>query len=471
MIVLIGTLPEPANAFYFAFYRSFEICIGIVCALAVSSLVFPKHATTQLRDEALATLQLLGELGLDCLMEYENHRYDAERFYQNYHRLTGRLAKQKALAAPAAKEGLYSDQELERHQKLRLTAETVAHLWAGFHRQVSSMEELAFQKLVQRNLEQLRRAYDEWLSALLGFWSGKSPADAVTNGARAFAQAMTAAGEDFEALRQKGGHLPYPPQDTIHYHQLLHSLSAIQRALAGLEQAEASQTVKAPDQDKTAQPSGAPGRAKNQLSLVVWRQAVLASLGLTLVPLIWIWLDLPGYTQISVSVIVIMQPSTLETQRKILLRNLGCIAGGSFGLLVLGSGVAETFFPWLIIFFIGQYLFSYINFGKPASAYFGLQGGHSPGPRPGPRQRPQHDPGAAPHPPGRHPGGLIGGHPAFPSLGSAQHGEAIPEKDVRLPGGAHRPAAKPVQARLALRLPPIARPAGRPGRGPGRRGQ
>lgn len=372
IVVLIGTLPDPHAAFFFAFYRSFEICVGIICALVVGNLVFPRHASLQLRDEALECLELLKKFGLECITAYKDRRYDPERARHLNSLLRKKLSSQKALSDQASKEGIFSAQEMQRLEGLRLALETSAHIWASFYRQVSSLNTLAFQEMVQDDLATLARNYDRWLSGLAQNWYRGASLRDMSALNRHFYGVLSEVRDNFQALRRDRRYLSHGPEDVIHYHQFLHDLTALWRALESAVGSDSSQ-------DDPAEAEGgidrAPGAPPKTLSQAIWRQAVLSAVGLTSVPLIWMWLDLPAYTQISVSVIIIMQPTTLETQRKIILRNLGCMAGGCLGLAVLGSGLAETFFPWLVIFFIGNFLFSYVNFGNPASAYFGLQAG------------------------------------------------------------------------------------------------
>ncbi|GKT28451.1 FUSC family protein, partial [Aduncisulcus paluster] len=105
------------------------------------------------------------------------------------------------------------------------------------------------------------------------------------------------------------------------------------------------------------------------------KQAISLGLAMVSVPLIWKWLDLPGVLQIGVTSLILLQPDPMQSWRKGILRLLGCMAGGSIGLLLLGSPAGHYIITWGAAYWVLIFCFSYIDHGDPRCSYMGLQGG------------------------------------------------------------------------------------------------
>jgi uncharacterized membrane protein YccC len=105
------------------------------------------------------------------------------------------------------------------------------------------------------------------------------------------------------------------------------------------------------------------------------KQAISLGLAMVSVPLIWKWLDLPGVLQIGVTSLILLQPDPMQSWRKGILRLLGCMAGGSIGLLLLGIPAGHYLITWGAAYWTLIFCFSYIDHGDPRCSYMGLQGG------------------------------------------------------------------------------------------------
>jgi uncharacterized membrane protein YccC len=106
------------------------------------------------------------------------------------------------------------------------------------------------------------------------------------------------------------------------------------------------------------------------------------SVAVTLLPLIWRYFEVTDMTQMAVTVANVMStPATAdpgETHRQVLTKGLqrllGCLIGGTFGLLLLGLGF-NALLPWLLALAVPLWLCSYVQNGSHSATYVGAQAG------------------------------------------------------------------------------------------------
>jgi uncharacterized membrane protein YccC len=133
--------------------------------------------------------------------------------------------------------------------------------------------------------------------------------------------------------------------------------------------------------DATAGPSP-PGWS--DLSGAQWpamRHALLAGIGVMLVPLVWRLLDLPSLSQSAITVAAVMAVPALTNnaatdQQKIIERAvhriLGCLFGGAAGLFCLALSV-ESFVPWVLMLTFGMWIAAHIQASERGIGYVGTQ--------------------------------------------------------------------------------------------------
>ena len=112
------------------------------------------------------------------------------------------------------------------------------------------------------------------------------------------------------------------------------------------------------------------------------QHAVRAGLGVTLVPLAWDWLQLPGFSQAAITVAAVMAVPALsedEAGHRAAIgargthRILGCLIGGLAALAVLALSF-ESFLPWLIALIIGVWIAAHVKGSTREIGYVGTQG-------------------------------------------------------------------------------------------------
>jgi len=129
----------------------------------------------------------------------------------------------------------------------------------------------------------------------------------------------------------------------------------------------------------------APAFATNLTIPARWRllrHVSEAALGVTLVTALGYWFRLPNFTQAAITVLVVMivPYADFETNRfgavgrRLVLRGLGCLAGGAFGIVLLL--LTSHFQPlWWAALPVGIWIGEHFQTGDKRVAYFGTQFG------------------------------------------------------------------------------------------------
>jgi uncharacterized membrane protein YccC len=104
------------------------------------------------------------------------------------------------------------------------------------------------------------------------------------------------------------------------------------------------------------------------------RMAVVGGTAVTLMPVIWAMFDLPGFSQLGVSVMVLLQPDPDATDWRSFNRVAGCLLGAAFGVLSIGVIEGELIL-WLLAIAAGIYVATYVQNGGGPINYAGTQAG------------------------------------------------------------------------------------------------
>src|SRR3954447_738275 len=100
--------------------------------------------------------------------------------------------------------------------------------------------------------------------------------------------------------------------------------------------------------------------------------AITGGIAISLIPLIWETLNLPGLGQTPITAFVILTAMRQEPVWKALTRAAGCLFGGVYGLVAMHL-VGGEFLPWLAAMFAGLYVTSHIRHGNGDASYVGQQ--------------------------------------------------------------------------------------------------
>lgn len=110
--------------------------------------------------------------------------------------------------------------------------------------------------------------------------------------------------------------------------------------------------------------------------------AIRSAIAVGLVPLVWIWLDLPGLSQMAVTVAAVMAVPALTGHqaddraivvRRSLQRVIGCLIGGLAALGILALSL-QSYLPWLAALGVGVWVGTFVHAGRSKVTYVGTQG-------------------------------------------------------------------------------------------------
>lgn len=102
------------------------------------------------------------------------------------------------------------------------------------------------------------------------------------------------------------------------------------------------------------------------------RQSFAAAVGAICIVFAWVIFDLPWLTQVLITALVVVDTDPAATRRRGWQRIVGCVIGGSVGLIIIGID-AVHFWWWAGTLFLGIFLFARRHLGKSPDAYIGTQ--------------------------------------------------------------------------------------------------
>lgn len=365
-LIALAAFSDPNGVFDFAFYRTFEIGLGSVVAVAVSALVNPVASSgvaAARLGEAWTCLARGFELavpGPGAFSAVGSDRADkARRLGRHVESLTASLPQ---LIFEGLAEGGFGPEQTALASRLcRSAAETGQRMFLVFDR-LNRLERLGYSPGAPyaAELDEAAARLFDVAAAVEPALTGKDRSAFAALPVAPLERAVDALLERHQALLKAGGLESRSGEEALVWSEFLRLASDLSLTLGNLAEADAG--------------AGGPGK-KAILESIVVRQALSAGLALVLIPLIWKWFYFPGATQIGVTALIALQADPVETWRKGFLRLSGCLVGGGLGLFLLGTPVAHSLVPWTLAYFGLLFLFSYIDHGDSRCSYLGLQAG------------------------------------------------------------------------------------------------
>ena len=101
-------------------------------------------------------------------------------------------------------------------------------------------------------------------------------------------------------------------------------------------------------------------------------QAFIAALGALTIIVTWSLFDLPQLPQVLISSLVVLDADPVATRHRGWQRILGCILGGTTGIIVMLIDAADQWW-WTAVLFLGVFTFSRLHLAKSPNAYIGTQ--------------------------------------------------------------------------------------------------
>jgi uncharacterized membrane protein YccC len=363
VIVSMGSLTAPDQAVHLAFARACEVGIGVVTALLVRLSVWPVRSSTRLRAELAASLEqgaallvrTAGEIAGEGPPAADGNRTARDAAVVTL--IAGRQRHQTFLQAAMGENDLSRAQH-RRHARAValvgsiidavLAAEAVAAA-SGDRVLASARQELAGAMLDLGRALRLRRA----------------------RGGAAIARAVQTV-----ALPARVDHgLGDPPAYRAALAQALERLVAGLGALARLTDYLGPGGAEAPAE------IDAEAAAAARLAKPPWPDRARLIFGfkvaIVVVCVLWLWVifHLPAGMQALVSALIVAQHTVGATQLKGLLRLLGCLIGGTAGILVAAFVMPGLSSLGVFCLLIAPILFAsaWFNDGSPRYGYVGFQ--------------------------------------------------------------------------------------------------
>ncbi|MFK8251636.1 FUSC family protein [Ancylobacter terrae] len=102
------------------------------------------------------------------------------------------------------------------------------------------------------------------------------------------------------------------------------------------------------------------------------RESIAAAVGTGIIALAWTLFELPSFTQVIISSLVIIDRDLATTSERARQRILGCVIGGAAALAVIGIN-ADNFVWWFASLATGTFLSARVHLSKVSYAYVGTQ--------------------------------------------------------------------------------------------------
>jgi uncharacterized membrane protein YccC len=358
VMICLGNLTQPESADQAAILRVIEIGIGIGSAWFVGGLLLPTPSAPILRATVRKSLTLARDLVREAVAGHLAGGIDRDRLAVGAERLGTLLAEAEARLFHTRLEQALSEAD-------RLFFRRLQAMLAGVRQAVLNLAHLPcptpgadFPRLHQEPLEAMAQTFASLVDALKERAKAPSPGEteAAQAAIRTFCHSVDALETAYEQRRHTPEHLGQPAADVLVHRRFLGIFEQLAAALV--------ETTGAGLQSPAA---------KRVQETAVLRQALAGGLAMVAVPLLWIWLDLPGLSEIAISALIVLQVDEVETVRKGMLRLAGCLLGAATGLALLGVPALAEFPVWLGALLLFLFLFTSLGFGDPRCAYIGLQ--------------------------------------------------------------------------------------------------
>ncbi|CAA0124173.1 p-hydroxybenzoic acid efflux pump subunit AaeB [BD1-7 clade bacterium] len=331
-MVMLGSLadPTPHNLIVVAFFRSLEVTIGIVTSTLVGLVLFPKRAQTLFNQVLSDSLSDILELLTLSETLFEKHDDDALAEFQTVRdRLVKNRSRLEKLVDHASHESRFSPSKRRANQTLINANDLLETLVATF-RQTFSVSTSA--KFSGRDAEAIKQLCQLWRQSV----------------------------QRYQLQLEQQQTLCADPE-------LQHNIDlAYQRIFKiCLEKAEGSSAIRWLTISKNLQliciqiqqfpvikPEGKPAHHHLNYAEKIKRlfrnlqddsyliaYAATSAVAVLFTPMLWLYFNLPGYSQVAVSIGVVVGLQPDATSFKGFLRFIGCFAGAALAVLLLGFNI------------------------------------------------------------------------------------------------------------------------------------
>ncbi|MEM1155849.1 MAG: FUSC family protein [Pseudomonadota bacterium] len=364
LLVLIGALenPQPQSFIELAFFRSFEITIGIIVGSLVSATIFSEFARDEV-DTALAQatrrLESLAHVLFDSFTS-SVIRDEQKEFDRQARSLADAMVKLEDLLDLAAHEsGRYSKAYLDQSQAMALRRITEILVYC-YRENIPMLNHT-------RMSDSSRATFKAFKTLLLDVLNELRT---NTNAGARNEHIASSMSEMRLLVQQLANDCHAHPGDRLFEFQIVYYFDLLIEELGLL--------IEPPPPTGTTSARTSTPRGQMRLFAGLYfdsynvRFAAAGTIAVLTVPFIWLYFDLPGYSQIVISIAACITLTTVASQRKGALRLYGCLIGSTIVLFLLWLDI-ESLPVMLACLFLAVFALSLIQFGDQSISYFGAQ--------------------------------------------------------------------------------------------------
>lgn len=396
MILLAGlNNPTPSNFVDVAFFRSFEIIIGVLSGCIISLVFSSQHAHKQLTRSLNQLIRLLIDLNqknqqyisIITQLKNEKNQQTRDKVLQEHHDIIKKIRSHQVKQDQLL---LYAQHEIKSNTqhtnlvnvltKIRdiasLLMDSTRHHYLG-----GEIKPLLEQETAKLALIQFQRVLSENLKEI----------NVILENQQELAQAFATKGNQLTLLKERLNKTVNVIEQ-ICFNQSTQEPSTTEQATTAnahtqLAQYEWLQSLRLIQNEinqimpehliHEQEMVSAPLLQRNKqryfhYDSYYFKHAIIGATAILFVPFIWLYFNLPGYYQIAVSIAVCFNLSSDTSRDKGLLRIMGCFIGSVMAIFILTLSL-DSFPLMLAILFGTTFGFGLIHFSNTSSMSLGTQ--------------------------------------------------------------------------------------------------
>lgn len=369
-IICTLTYQNPTAIWDVAFYRSSEICLGVIVAMTVNAIILPQRAGDALFAKIGHELDSFGTLFDDVMAEFFDKDAQSSIGEAREQAIIASVAKLHPLYLQALRDSTRVSRHRDGMEHILICLETLLVTLTVLRRGADAKYPKAFLEPIRPEMEAFAAALHDDIRALSkSFQTLRPPANSRSTDAAA------ALDQRLEETRKQGLNFNYPLEDVSHLYAIIANLVDVHGAIQTL----AGLTTDIQNGPRGVDRSTTPERTrKHSLPKIDIRRLQHGiKVGIVVLSALYLsqWLQWPGGLQGAITAAIVIQMSVVASNQKALLRLGGCLLGGACGAfsIIFFEPYFSSYYSFAFPLFVFFFIFSLINFGKPSFAYAGLQ--------------------------------------------------------------------------------------------------
>lgn len=372
--VLIGivTYSNPADNFplEIAFARSTEVLLGVLSSWFYNIILWPNFASDNLDKEIVELFSKMLSFNKELVSQIYRSDFNLQKLELLKNPIAFQLNKCNSLLSSALDEKKLISKQSVDFKTILNTAE----------KRISTLNEL-FKLYSKSNFYQVPPNYNKLLKRILSYLNSMpSLSEYRTNKFLISLPDGSYMHNFLDRRRFNDEAKTYSSQSILFFYTLIYYLESSLKDLTFICQNETNKIV---EEKKLNQESF----SKNEDYLTVslfstnlyfYKSALINAVkgGLSLLCIFWffLWINLPGFLNIAVSIVVLVGTfmNVMDSKHKGYLRLIGCLLGAAIGLVFLRLSIDSSFIYFLLTFCVVLAL-CYVGGAKPGVSYIGLQ--------------------------------------------------------------------------------------------------